>query len=108
MGFRRLHGRLDQVQGHANVTMDDVQALVADCRDGVGVKVRPLPGFSAFVNRLVVALVVYLIAILLVKLREYIPFLKQPPEPPQLDLTWLEGEDIPLLISIDPTVDVKE
>lgn len=40
MGFRRLRGRLDQLQGSANLTMDDIQALVDDLQDGFGVRVQ--------------------------------------------------------------------
>jgi hypothetical protein len=37
MGLRRLRARLDQVQGNANLTMADIQALVDDLSDGFGV-----------------------------------------------------------------------
>ena len=37
MGLRRLRGRLDQLQGAANITMEDVRALVADLQDGFGI-----------------------------------------------------------------------
>lgn len=106
MGLRRLRGRLDQLQSEGNHTMDVVQDLVADCKDGVGVKVRPLKGFSAFVTRLVLAVITFLVATLLHKLAKYVPFVQDPDAPPQLDLSWMEGVDIPLLLSIDPTIDV--
>lgn len=44
MGLRRLRGRLDQLQGKANWTMDDARALIAEAseflkqlEDGVGI-----------------------------------------------------------------------
>lgn len=39
MGFRRLRGRLDQLQGEANQTMALIQDLTADLQDGFGVRV---------------------------------------------------------------------
>ena len=107
MGLRRLRGRLDQLQSEGNHTMDVVQDLVADLRDGVGVKVRPLKGFSAFATKLVFAVITYLIAALLFKLSKYLPFVSDPDTPPTLDLTWMEGQDIPFLVVIDPTIDAE-
>ena len=47
MGLRRLRGRLDQLQGEANLTMAQAQALLAvaealveDLADGVGITVN--------------------------------------------------------------------
>jgi hypothetical protein len=40
MGLRRLRGRLDQVQGEANLTLDDIRALVEDLHDGFGLSVE--------------------------------------------------------------------
>lgn len=40
MGLRRLRGRLDQVQGEANLTLHMAQDLVADLADGFGVQVE--------------------------------------------------------------------
>ena len=37
MGLRRLRQRLDQVQGAANLTLQDARDLVEDLRDGFGV-----------------------------------------------------------------------
>lgn len=39
MGFRKLRGRLDQVQGNANETMALAQDLLADLKDGFGVRI---------------------------------------------------------------------
>ena len=39
MGLRRLRGRLDQVQGAANLTLQDARDLLADLADGFGVTV---------------------------------------------------------------------
>ena len=39
MGLRRLRGRLDQLQGNANFTMAEIQALVEDLQDGFGVEI---------------------------------------------------------------------
>lgn len=108
MGLRRLRARLDQVQGNANLTINDARDLVLDLQDGFGVKIRPLKGFSAFMTRLVLAVITFLVAVLLHKLAKYVPFVQDPDVPPQLDLSWMEGEDIPLLVSIDPSVDTKK
>lgn len=50
MGLRRLRGRLNQLQSHANQRMLEaghllqlLQDLVADVQDGVGIKVRVEP-----------------------------------------------------------------
>lgn len=43
MGLRRLRARLDQLQGKGNQTMDLVQDLVADLKDGFGVTVHLEP-----------------------------------------------------------------
>ena len=47
MGFRRLRGRLDQIQGNANFTMAQAQELIAlgkalvdDLQDGFGVTIH--------------------------------------------------------------------
>ena len=40
MGLRRLRGRLDQLQGNANFTMAEAQALIADLQDGFGVTIE--------------------------------------------------------------------
>ena len=40
MGFRRLRGRLDQLQGEANYTMQVAQDLIADMQDGFGVTIH--------------------------------------------------------------------
>lgn len=108
MAFRRLQQRLNQVQGKFNVTADMIQDLALDFQDGFGVKIRPLKGFSAFMTRLILAVITFLVAVLLHKLAKYVPFVQDPDVPPQLDLAWMEGEDIPLLVSVDPTVDVKK
>jgi len=39
MGLRRLRGRLDQLQGNANFTLAEAQALIADLQDGFGLKI---------------------------------------------------------------------
>ncbi len=39
MGFRRLRGRLDQMQGRANSVADLVTDLVLDLKDGFGIKI---------------------------------------------------------------------
>lgn len=106
MAFRRLQGRLNQMQGKFNVTADMIQDLALDFKDGFGVKIRPLKGFSAFATRLVLAVIAFLVATLLHKMAEFLPFVREPSPPPQLDLAWMEGVDIPLLVSVDPTVDV--
>jgi len=38
MGLGRLRGRLDQLQGEANLTLDDARDLLADFQDGFGLK----------------------------------------------------------------------
>jgi len=40
MGFRRLRGRLNQLQGEANQTMGIIQDAIADFQDGFGVRVK--------------------------------------------------------------------
>jgi phage gp37-like protein len=40
MGLRRLRGRLDQIQGSANLTLQDARDLLADLQDGFGVTVQ--------------------------------------------------------------------
>jgi hypothetical protein len=39
MGLRRLRARLDQLQGEANLTLDDARDLLADFQDGFGVTI---------------------------------------------------------------------
>jgi hypothetical protein len=115
MAFKRLQGRLDQLQAHANSTMSGADTLIAlakdlllDIKDGVGIKVRPLKGFSRFANRLVVCVVGYLIRVLVTQLRGHLPFgPSMTSELIELDLTWMEGEEIPLSVSFDPEVDIQ-
>jgi hypothetical protein len=40
MGLKRLRGRLDQVQGAANLTLQDARDLVADLQDGIGITIH--------------------------------------------------------------------
>ena len=40
MGLRRLRGRLDQLQGNANFTLAEAQALIDDLKDGFGVTIE--------------------------------------------------------------------
>lgn len=39
MGLRRLRNRIDQLQGEANETMGLAQDLLADLKDGFGVRI---------------------------------------------------------------------
>ena len=39
MGLRRLRGRLDQLQGAANLTLQDARDLLADLSDGFGISI---------------------------------------------------------------------
>lgn len=39
MGLKRLRGRLDQIQGSANLTLQDARDLLADLQDGFGVTI---------------------------------------------------------------------
>lgn len=107
MGLRRLRGRLDQLQGNANDTMQIAQDLLADLKDGVGVRVVPTRGFAVFATRLLRAFGEYLGAWLLFKLRSFMPMIPQS-ELPTLDLTWMEGQEIPMVVVIDPTVDIPK
>jgi hypothetical protein len=75
MGLRRLRGRLDQVQGHANASLAAADDLLADLRDGVGITLR-LDGD---------------------KLRELLRDLMYGKQSGPIDL--------PLTVVIDPTVD---
>lgn len=43
MGLRRLRGRLDQLQGKANVTLDMAQALLAELQDGFALELEITP-----------------------------------------------------------------
>lgn len=40
MGMRRLRGRLDQLQGEANVTMEKIQILADEFLDGFTIEVE--------------------------------------------------------------------
>lgn len=113
MGLRRLRGRLDQVQGHANQTMFEARdaiavgkALAEDVQDGIATKILPLPGFSKFMNRLLKSFAAYLGAELVYRLKGVIPLTKQEGPPPEIDLTWMERSEIPVAITIDPDYDV--
>jgi hypothetical protein len=78
MGFLRLRGRLDQVQGRANETLGMAQDLIADLQDGFGVKVEfDLTKTAELLNHLMVG--------------------KLPGK-----------FELPLTIKVDPTVDVKQ
>jgi hypothetical protein len=44
MGLRRLRGRLDQLQGHANTTLGAADALIEELRDGFAVEIEITPG----------------------------------------------------------------
>jgi hypothetical protein len=113
MGLKRLQGRLDQLQGEANETMSAAQVVIAlaralllDLKDGAGLVFWPLKGFSAFVNRFIVCVAAYIVALLMTKLREFLPLVPKAAEAPQLDLTWMEGQPIPFRVAIDPEVDI--
>ena len=43
MGLKRLRGRLDQLQGHANGTLAGIDALVEELRDGFTIEVDIAP-----------------------------------------------------------------
>ena len=51
MGLRRLRGRLDQLQGEANFTMQMAQDLLADLQDGFGVEITmDIPNAQALMD----------------------------------------------------------
>ena len=78
MGIRKLRGRLDQLQGKANLTMDDARELIGiakdlvdDLTDGIGVTVHVDEGAAKTV----------------------------------LGLVMGKAGDLPLTVQIDPTFD---
>lgn len=110
--FPRLQSRLDGLESHAHGTLSGADNLILlakdlllDLRDGFGVMVRPLDGFPQFVIRLAGCLISYATAILMFRIREYLPLTGKQTEVPQLDLAWMVGAAIPLRIEIDPKVD---
>lgn len=74
MGLRRLRGRLDQLQGNANETLQMAKDLIDDLKDGVGITIHLNAGAAKTLASML-----------------------------------LKGHagDLPLTVTIDPTVDSK-
>ena len=106
MAFRRLRGRLDQMQGEVNFTLGMAQDLLEDAADGLGVTCIPTEGFALFATKVFKTFAKYLVAVLMHALKKFLPIIDAGPEP-VLDLTWMEGKQVPFLVVIDPQVDVK-
>jgi len=102
----RVIKRLNSTLDNANEGIDYAKDLVADLKDGVGFTIRPRKGFSKFVTRMIESIVVYMYHVIVSRLGKIFAILgDQGGIIPTLDLTWMEEQDIPLLISLDPTVD---
>ena len=100
--IKRLNSTLDS----ANEGIDYAKDLVADLKDGVGFTIRPRKGFSKFVTKLCVSLIEYGYEMISSRIKGVVTIWSKPGHlVPTLDLTWMEEQDIPLLISLDPTVD---
>lgn len=106
MGLPRLRRRLDSLQGQASQTMGMAQDLLADLQDGLGVTFIPTEGFALFATKVFKSFAKYLVASLMHSLKKFLPIIDAGPEP-VLDLTWMEGKQVPFHIVIDPQVDVK-
>jgi hypothetical protein len=104
--IKRLEARANATLNSANEGIDYAKDLVADLKDGVGFTIRPRKGFSKFASRLLLHVFEYMYYLTLARLAKIIPFLgDRGYVQPELNLTWMETQDIPLLISLDPTVD---
>lgn len=107
--FPRVQATLANVNAAADAgqTLIGVaKALVLDLKDGAGVTFRPVKGkFNPWINRLITSITAYLAAVLMWKIRELLPLPSNAPPQPLLDLAWMEDEQIPIRVDIDPEVD---
>lgn len=102
----RVIKRLNSTLDNANEGIDYAKDLVADLKDGVGFTIRPRKGFSKFVTKLCVSLIEYGYEVISSRIKGVITIWSKPGQiVPELHLEWMEEQDIPLLISLDPTVD---
>lgn len=88
----------------AYAAASDGRSLIADFADGFGVRFRLLKGTSVFTTRLVESGAKYLLDSLLFAMTKVLPALGVR-QRPVLDLAWLEGQEVPVSVYIDPTVD---
>ena len=90
MGLRRLRGRLDQLQGNANFTMAEAQALIEDVQDGIGIKLKLDKKFLDELETLL----------------KDTPLLKMlDPKGVLLEKVLEFAQDIPFTLVVDPKVD---
>ena len=104
----RVIKRLNNTLDNADQGIDLAKDFVEDLKDGVGFTIRPRKGFSKFVTRLIESVVVYMYHVITSRLGKMFPLLgDQGGEIAALDLTWMEGQDIPVTITLDPTIDAR-
>jgi hypothetical protein len=105
--IKRIEARTNATLGNVDSGVEMAKDLIADCKDGVGVTIRPRKGFSKFANRLAVSVAAYLGEYVLYAVKCLNPIGGGTNTPPTIDLTWMEETDIPLTVTLDPEVDAK-
>lgn len=106
--IRRLEARANATLNSANEGIDYAKDLLADLKDGVGVTIRPQKGFSKFATKLCTSLIEYGYEVIASRIKGVIPLWQKPGQlVPELHLTWMEGIDIPLTVTLNPEVDAK-
>lgn len=81
----------------ADDLVDLGKAIASDLKDGGKLTFVMLPGFSRFFARLILALFGHLVDRILFAINP----LKKDKEAPALDLSWLDGQTVPIGVSVD-------
>lgn len=106
--IKRLEARANATLANANDGIDLAKDFVEDLKDGVGFTIRPRKGFSKFATRFCMSLIEYGYEVISSQIKGVITLWNTPGQlGPELHLEWMEEEDIPITVTLDPTIDAR-